>query len=1154
MTLETNLRQFSRALLIISLLILTIFTTLQFPLVKAQPFSGPQQVPMGTPFSTDSKLMFVDSGPANNTSLKRDSLIKYVDVNSNGHWDAGEPVVYDSNNDSVFESIEIPIAGTVSIGTMLKTDPLVKYVDINGNNNWDPGEAVVYASNAINNNVYIVGESVIAGTPLVSGTAIVSDSHVKFVGLGTSWISGNSVVYDSNLDGSYSASVDSHIKYFDTNGNNHWDPLEPVVNDINLNGIYDSGEPVLYGAAPSVGATLKSDPNLKFVDANRNGVWDSGEAIVYDSNANGLLDAGEPVIVTANPPILAGLSSDTKVKYVDSNSNNVWNPGETVVYDTISKGFFNATVDTHIKYFDANGNGIYDTGDSVVYDSNGNGIYDTGEKVIAGPTPPTDGSATLTFDQHFHFVDTNLDGRWDIGETVVYDTNLDHVYETGELVVAGTAPTNGTFLTEPIIAGARPTVGTALKTDSKLKYLETTGNVVWNPGEAVVYDTNSNNLYDTGEPVITGTSPQVGTLLSEPLIAGTIPTIGTLLKSDSKLKFIDAAGTGLWNPGETVVYDNNGNGSYDQGESVLADGAPGSGVWKPGEVVVYDSNNNSLYNSGEPVAAGTAPLNKTAIRRDTLVKYVDANANGHWDPGETVAYDTNNNNVYDPGDSTIAGSGPPLNLYLSPSVAEDYFGRIWLSWSEKPIGSNLNPIIYFKTGNGSATSWSPRQAVTTGSSNDVENFVSPLVNQSMILLWSSNRTGHPQIFYRLYTVSGGIPVATMGPVQLTSTPSLLDRTPSAVQDRNGRIWVTWTRQNAQATLSQIWYKYYNGTSWSSDFLLTPSSSPGVGAKSPFIAQTKDGLIRLLWSDNSTSNLNLFYTTTNGTVTSVPTGGISSWPNKIAFPAFSGSNDDDHPVMVQSRDGTYWIFFQRSILSPNSENIYFSTATDSAGAIWSNATQIPSSSIEDSIPTAVQNSDHKVWIFWNSLVSSALQIYASSTGAISSVNDIGLRVLNVTPRLIRSGYPVNITSVVTNYGDSTESATLILVANTTSNVLKTWTLSIAPGLSQTFYFNWTNPAWGRYTILASLTTVSPVENIVNQKDDSLAFGPLRVSPPGDANGDGQVNILDLALIAFCWNQTPTPGTMCNQYVDVDNDGKPIGILDLAQAAFYFGKSV
>ena len=45
------------------------------------------------------------------------------------------------------------------------------------------------------------------------------------------------------------------------------------------------------------------------------------------------------------------------------------------------------------------------------------------------------------------------------------------------------------------------------------------------------------------------------------------------------------------------------------------------------------------------------------------------------------------------------------------------------------------------------------------------------------------------------------------------------------------------------------------------------------------------------------------------------------------------------------------------------------------------------------------------------------------------------------------------------------------------------------------------------------------------------------------------------MAICYGQMPTPGTMCDQYVDVDNDpGKPIGVLDLALVAINYGKSV
>jgi len=1141
-----------RVILLFSLLILSMFATLQFPVVKAQTFSSPQMVPMGTTLSLDGKLRFVDTAPASNTALKHDSLVKFADLNANGHWDFGEPVVYDSNNDSIYESTEPVIAGAISAGARLSSDPLIKYVDINADNRWDAGEAVVYDIN--NSNLYIIGDPVIGGTPVVSGTSLTYDSHVKFIGPGSSWVLGNPVVYDSNSDGLYSASTDPHLKYVDTNNNGHWDPGEAVVYDASLTGKYATGDRVLYGPTPAVGTSLKVDLRIMFIDANRNGVWDTGEAVVYDINGDSVYELNEPMISSANPPTLAGLNSDSKVKFVDSNGNNVWDLGETVVYDTIAQGYFNATIDPKIQYFDADGNGIYDPGvDSVVYNVFSTTFYQTGDPIIAGPIPPTDGSGILTIDHHFHFVDTNLSGHWVKGDTVVYDSDSDHTYITGDLVVAGSPPANGTFLTEPVLSGTRPIVGTPLKSDSKMKYIETDGNVWWNPGEAVVYDANSNGIFDPCcDAVIVGISPLGGALLSEPVIAGPTPTIGTLLKSDPNLKFIDVARTGRWGFGETVVYDANGDGLYERNESVIANGAPGAGVWISGEIVVYDNNTNSVYDSGDTAVSGTPPLNGTALGSDPRIKYVDADGNGRLDTGETVAYDTNNNNVYDQGDLVISGPTPSTNLFLSPSAAVDYLGRIWLTWSEKPSGSTLNPIVYFKMWNG--TAWSSKQSVTAGSSYDTENFVAPLINQTMMILWSSNSTGHPQIFYKLYSSAGSNPRPTIGPIRLTSS-TLNDKAPSAVQDRDGRIWVAWYRQNPLGALSQIYYKYYNGTAWSSDFPLPPASISNLSQKSPSIAQTRDGKIRVVWSSNDTTNLNVYYTTTNGTITSLPSTGIpaSAWTSKTGFP-FSTSEDDDHPVIIQSRDGVYWVFFQRSILSPPAEYVYYATATDPGGVNWSAATQMTSG--EDTNPTAVQNSDRRVWVFWNSLVSSGLEVLSSSSNPITGVNDVGVRSLSATPGLVRSNYPVNITTIVSNYGDSVESTKLTLVANVTSNVLKAWNLTIAPGQSQTIYFNWTSAQpWGRYTIVASLTNISPAENFAaNQGDESLALYPLRVSPPGDANGDGKVNILDLALVAICYGKTPTPGTICNQYVDVDNDGKPIGVLDLALTAINYGKSV
>ncbi|MBO0887713.1 hypothetical protein J2P12_01290, partial [Candidatus Bathyarchaeota archaeon] len=1104
----------------------------------------------GTTLSPNNLLRFTDNAPANGTILKLDPLVKYLDLNANNHWDPGEPVIYDLNNDGFYESIEPIIAGSLPVGSQLKADPLLKYVDTSNKNHWDPGDAVVYDSN--NSGSYLTGKPVIAGTPLIPGAVVSFDSHVRFIGAGSTWTAGNTVIYDSNNDNQYSASRDSHLKYVDSNGNNHWDQGEAVIYDSNLNGIYDSGEAVLSGTTPATGTTLKTDTKIMFADANRNGIWDSGEAIVYDNNGDGIFDStpspSDLVIVAANPTTGSSLSLDSKIKYVDTNSNNVWNQGEVVVYDSVGTGYYNATIDPKIKFWDVNANGVYDSGDSVIVDKLGTGIYASNDIVLSGPTPPNDGSAVLSIDHHFHFVDTSLAGHWLAGDTVIYDADFDHVYVTGDPIISGTAPANGTRLTEPVISGATPVVGTTVKQDPKMKYIDLNANVVWGPGEPVIYDSNFDGVYDTtptpSDIVVVGTSPALGTLLSEPVISGSTPSVGTSLKSDSNLKFV---GSGSWIPGQTVVYDTNGNSRYDRGEPVIADGAPGDGSWHSGEVVAYDTNNNSVYDSGEPLVYGTAPLDGTSLASDAKIRYIDANINGRWDLGETVAYDFNNNSVYDSGDVVISGIAPTSNIFLAPAAAMDFQNRIWLTWAEKPAGGGgQTTTVYFKTGDG--TNWSAKQSVSSGSFIDTNPDVAPLVNSTMMLVWSSNRSSSAQIFYRLYSASGAAPFSGTGPFQLTSG-SQYDHSPSAVQDRNGRIWVVWARANAQATFSQIYYKYFNGTAWSNDFALPPAIVSKPFEVSPQITQTKDGNIVIVWASNATSNanLNIFYTTTSDTMTTLPTTGIpsASWSGANRFAFGDTSDEDDHPSFLQSQDGNYWLFFQRSIVSPSSEFLYYSTATTISGL--TSITQMTSGS--DSAATSVQNSDHSVWIFYNSVVTSGQQIYSIHTTTTYLGNDLGVRQLSGPMPLIRSQYPVNLTTLVQNYGSSLESATLSLQANST--ILSTWAVSLAAGQSQKFYYNWTNPAWGRYTISATLSSISPANSPNNQ--DTFVQQLLRVSPPGDVNGDGTVDILDLALIAFCFNTVPVPGTQCNGFVDANRDGH-IDIQDLALAAFYYNKSV
>jgi hypothetical protein len=1055
-------------------------------------------------------------------------------------------LVYDVNNNSIYDSNDIVIAGTPLIGAQLSLDPKIRFVDTSSNGIWDPGESVVYDGNS--NGLYDTGETVIAGSPPPLQAGLRTDTHVKFVGSGSNWAPGNSIVYDSNNDGYFNASTDPHIRYVDSNANSHWDTGETVLYDVNLTGVFAPGDPVLSGPTPVAGTALKTDPYIRFVDADRNGVWESGEAVVYDSNHNGAYDLGEPVIVRPVPVNNTLLTTDSRVKYFESDGNTNWDKGETVVLDTFGKGYYNATIDPKIKYVETDKNNVWDSNETVVYDLIGNGIYYSVDPVIfRGVGSLTSGSTHLSSDTHFRFVDSNNNGHWDQGETVVYDGNLDNIYETkNDIVVAGVPAINGTLLSEPVIAGNAPAVGARLSIDPKLEIVDPDGNGLWDLGEAVVYDSNGNGLYNTGEPVIVNAIPSPGSLLTEPVLAGPVPAIGSSLKSDPHIKFLDPDLNGAWDPYETIVYDSDLNNKYDLGEQVIAFGAQPDGVWDQGESVFYDTNNNGLYNTGEPVVSGVTPLNNTYLSSDPRIKYIDSDGNGVWDPGETVAYDSNNNGLYDPGEPLIAGTIPSLKITLWPSISRDQSGRVWLAWSEKTIGGSDRPAVFFKLWNGS--SWTGKQQVNVATGGSIDDNVVELSNQTMMILWTSNSTGHDQLSYRLYS-SGTIPHPTTGEIRLTNgIPN--DTAPSAVQDRDGRIWVAWTRQGISSSVGDVYYKYYNGSAWSADFPLPPASNPTLNERSPSILQTKDGRIWIVWASNDTGSLNLYYTTTNGTITTLPSTGItaSSWTTKTAL--FSNSAvDDDHPSLVQARDGTLWLFRQESTLTAG-VNVIAGSSSDN-GLTW---TTNWSTTGSDSTPTAGQMADHRIWVFWNRAGSQTEEIWSQTSAQITGVQDVGISSVTEGPGLVRQGDNVTITVTVTNYGDSTQNTALTVRLNST--VTRTTTIAVTNGTSLPVTFSWNTtqlPKWGRYILTATVTAV-PGENAINLGDNFWTGLLVRVSPVGDVNRDGRVNVADLAIVAFYYGATvASPNWNAAQVADVNHDGK-INLADLALVAFYYGDSV
>lgn len=98
----------------------------------------------------------------------------------------------------------------------------------------------------------------------------------------------------------------------------------PVVYDSNGDGVYDPGEPRIWGLSAPTGAALAHDARIKYVDDNGNGRWDGNESVVYDLNSDGLYNTipqldkkHEPVLSGTEPALGTALKDDPKLTYVD---------------------------------------------------------------------------------------------------------------------------------------------------------------------------------------------------------------------------------------------------------------------------------------------------------------------------------------------------------------------------------------------------------------------------------------------------------------------------------------------------------------------------------------------------------------------------------------------------------------------------------------------------------------------------------------------------------------------------------------------------------------------------------------------------------------------------------------------------------------------
>ena len=228
-----------------------------------------------------------------------------------------------------------------------------------------------------------------------------------------------------------------------------------------------------------------------------------------------------------------------------------------------------------------------------------------------------------------------------------------------------------------------------------------------------------------------------------------------------------------------------------------------------------------------------------------------------------------------------------------PAVTTLTNGTIMLLWSGKRAATGPSFDIYAKRLTGGI--WSPEARLTTSALDDEKPAVLQDRAGKIWVAWNRNVTGNIDLFYDVY--QNGL---WQGETRLTSTVGE-DRQVSLAQSKDGRIWAVWTSRGSQA-VAFIQYSTFNGTAWSPPAVLAQSRDGDID---PSIVQDREGTIWVVWTRSikvgNSYQGDLYHTnsTNNGV----------SWTPPAAF-ATTNTIDEIQPSIKQFDDRRLWIFYSQ----------------------------------------------------------------------------------------------------------------------------------------------------------------------------------------------------------------------------------------------------
>ena len=164
-----------------------------------------------------------------------------------------------------------------------------------------------------------------------------------------------------------------------------------------------------------------------------------------------------------------------------------------------------------------------------------------------------------------------------------------------------------------------------------------------------------------------------------------------------------------------------------------------------------------------------------------------------------------------------------------------------------------------------------------------------------------------------------------------------------------------------------------------------------------------------------------------------------------------------------------------------------------------------------------------------------------------IHDIAVKSITPFKTVVFEGYCFSLNITIENQGNLPETFNITIYGN--QNVLNETYTSLDAGYSKTLVYSWDLFDAQAYEDYILNATVNKVDGENDTSDNSLEYMGLTVTYPGDIDGDHDVDIFDIVLIALGYGSVKGDQEY-NPNSDIDCDGD-IDIFDIVSIVVFYG---